>query len=1609
MISNITNKKVINLKKEKVKDDEFIDDNDIKENKDVPELNNQEPEESIKNKTKILLSQNNNEDNKKENDNPIDENRNNKNEIIEEKNKDLNNEPEKQNTKEISKSVKVNETETPDHKDKPEENKIKEEIYKLNLNEQAQPDKQKLNIETTEDKKSEIEESEPKDKKKEDTNGDDLKKNKVYVKSKISKDKEIFKKKSEDMINQKPKPFKIKNIETPEDKKEPKDTKDSKEVNEINEEPKINDEKPEIKKTNEDEDSFSDEEILNIDKIKKEKLDNDVDPKSKLNDGKNDNLKMEKIEACDTETSVNEEKPESEMNENAEINKDDKSERSITEDKSEDVKSDIHENKRYLKKESKKSDNSKLEKVNIKHAEEKDTKKSSNDNIKPKEKKTDNEIIEKNEINEDKNKKNEEEKINDKKDDDTTTIEIKETKIKNEPKVNDKQQEKNKIEKDKTETKLNKEDELKERNQEKLEEEEEKDKDKPKIKEQKIVNKRIEIIKNEKPNEERPEIATESKKEDSKLHEIKPDNQNNIFIKKTETNGKEKPVKEKLVINRFKNESDKSNDNENQELTEEKPKLINKNNIIIKKKMIKILRFKNPLKIFINKWKSLPEKTEKETKETDIKNVVITKKKIILNKNKTDTLENPNEVERNEIYKYKYKINKTKKENDKSNEDDIQDSNINEPDKEKDIINSKEKPLRINRDQKKAFVINVKRTIKFKNIIVKIIENHIGIKYYFNIWKMIYANSKKKEKENEKINIIDNIKNRTQIPKRKFYTKIETNELQIEGNEPKANNRTIDTNNRAGKDKYILLKKMNEKRKKRILIKYILKLTEKNEEIIKQYLIRWKNKIKNKTIKKEDEEKPEPKKTVFKRTITYNKNRNPEPIKKETEIITYEKITKTTINSNLYKKHKVPSHAFTSRNNNGQIIKKNSSINSESSESIINKSKNEPNKAKTQYPMKTKKFITTEKSKIVKTKEEVKKFTLPNPKKETTKEFSLIINPMQRSEKYDAIDLNLPLIKKVPKIPQKKMPKKVDITNSRLTRFINRSNIPEKQKFFSPIYKTNRRALESENSDNSPINVERTQVRKRLRFDKMSLSNDISNDTDNNSNTISLKYDKSIKDFGYKTFTFIPRTKITKAKETTVIKMEERNRFDNEEKDSSINDNTKIRKTYKRRIFSFGSNKDKNIENKSKTYVTISKMEPKINKFYLEKGCRKEYNKNKYGDLILCEEIVYKSNDAVPEKVLNISTIKKPTKKLKVKYTQEREEVEVQERQGIFVKRVIDYQIKERKYGYKFTSPIKYPVTPSKNEISVSVMSPFSRTSSNFYKIQQQKRLFSPEASAKDNRNERNERIERIERIERVERVERVDRMERKDKGRIQGIISPSKSPTSSFQVKKIYVKIPKCEKSVTVNYLQKIKSLGVKSNTIMDNINTVPNKEKIVKAKIPDRRFYPTIYKSLKRTQSLIDFHMQFLQEVPHPTFKQVLPEKIYNIINDTNKKLALLQIFYIYAHYKYNKYLIKKTYWNKWKKKVKIFSVNSNNNVIHLKNINGHCFSVQKIVVKEIRCGIHPDSKDFIDCLCFRTKYCLKRILLRHYLLKQIDRKKYYLYKWYKKALRKIRPIGL
>ena len=411
----------------------------------------------------------------------------------------------------------------------------------------------------------------------------------------------------------------------------------------------------------------------------------------------------------------------------------------------------------------------------------------------------------------------------------------------------------------------------------------------------------------------------------------------------------------------------------------------------------------------------------------------------------------------------------------------------------------------------------------------------------------------------------------------------------------------------------------------------------------------------------------------------------------------------------------------------------------------------------------------------------------------------------------------------------------------------------------------------------------------------------------------------------------------------------------------------------------------------------------------MENQCKKEYYKD-YNNFILCEEIVYKCYDVIPEKILNISTIQKPFKKYRKNKKseeitekniesiekEEKEEI-VEERESIFVQKVIKYkEIERKKYGNVFKSPIKSPITPSKNELVISTLSPFSTSTRNFYKAKQRRlNLFSPEQSYKERRERREKEIFDKNGIEKEKEKD--------------NLISTKIIESNNFEVRKIIINIPKCPKSLTVDYLKDIRKPCLKTN-IIDNINSIPNREIICRNKIPDKRFYPKIYKSLKKTQNLVDFHLQFLKEVPHHSFNRILPNKIYNIINDTNKKLALMQIFYIYAHYKYDKYLIKKIYWNRWKKEIKLFNVTINSNdITHLKNIAGHCFSMERIVVKEIRCGIHPNSSNFMDCLCLRTKISLKRIILRHYLLKIIDKKKYYLFEWYKKALKKIRPIYL
>ena len=1144
-----------------------------------------------------------------------------------------------------------------------------------------------------------------------------------------------------------------------------------------------------------------------------------------------------------------------------------------------------------------------------------------------------------------------------------------------------------------------------------------------------------------KPKEENKiEIASKLDIINTKIIPIKKSETTSININSIE---KKSLGNESKIVRPIEIKIDEIPNNENRSIFEKKPKIIEVSSVeeILKNKLIKIINICNPLQKFFKRWKSIKNKEKVELN----KDIIITKKKMIITKfdiEKEDNKEPLIKEEKNIDDKTDTKgVNNTiEKESEINIEGKIIGDNINDIKANEEIDIDKTEGSKTYKIQKKRFVENVHKSIKFKNIIVKILEKNFWIKGCFNYWKNqtnIYDN---KGKEYDTIiTSTTKVHHKTHIPKRKHYPiksdfQIENIEKEKQKNLTISKPKTID----------IFLNKMNEKRKRKLLIKYIIKINEKNEEILKKYLNIWKNDNENNCIHEENEDlniiKTKNKKTIT--TIKTNKNIEYKETQEEKDIdsIKSDKARKDS-SSNLYIKHRP--HALNyvySTKNEGN--KKNKNYNQY-------ETKNETTTPKLNKNEKISLITEKTRIKVKYIKEETKKFNLPNPKKEINKEFIIIIPPKERKDEYDTIDLNLPTIP-IPKIPQKKTQKVEINTNTRYTHNQSRRNHKKFSEMLSPVYRSNKRTIDLESSENSSNNNDTITVRKKLKFEKNTSTID-----NEEINTISLKNDPSIetREFGYRTYTFIPHKKIIKGgiKGREIIKKDIRNRLKEKDQDlgNNTNDNnlnTRIntRRKYERKLFNI---EKKQTEIKSKTFV----IETKVKQFYLDKQCKKEYNKD-YNDYILCEEIVYKSYNAIPEKILNISTIRKPTKKRgKILKTIENfEQIEnyeevTEERESIFVQKVIRYKERERKYGHLFKSPIKSPMTPYKNEIVISSLSPFSRTTTNFFKEKERRlNLFSPRKLYKE-RTEKREKeilIERKEQREKEILIERKEKeklvyekdikerqiIEKKDKyiekkeenkenndsvmsPRIPkirtNILSPRIINDVNFNVKKVMINIPKCPKSETIDYLKDINRPSLK-NEIIDNIDSMPIKETIGWAKLPDKRFYPKIYKSSKITQNLVNFHMQFLRDVPHHTFNNVAPKKLYEIINDTNKKLALMKIYYIYAHYKYDKYLIKKIYWNKWLKNINI-STGNNNQFIHLTNIYGHCISAEKIVVKEIRCGIHPYSMNYMDCLCLRTRFCLKRILLRHYLLKVIDRRKYYMYLWYKNAFGRIRQIYL
>ena len=984
------------------------------------------------------------------------------------------------------------------------------------------------------------------------------------------------------------------------------------------------------------------------------------------------------------------------------------------------------------------------------------------------------------------------------------------------------------------------------------------------------------------------ELKINFKKENTVLSNNKNDDNNFVNVE---------DINEEIITGNDINLNERKNIIEDNNKKSEYIKKFDINVPTVKSKILKLIKIINPLNIYLKKWE---ENIHSKEIEIPFKKII---KELVENKY------NNYDMEDNDNNKKLF-----------DNENITMNNNIF-------YQNNKNREYK---DQKNLFINNVQKRIKLKNKILKFINNQQKdrVFYYFKNWKDKTLSNK--ETQFNRI-ITTSINQNKYIMKRKFIPGkkiLPFEKLDTKFNQPYKTKTPRPIRN--------IINKTENNQKIKLIKKLIIQKTEEEKNYpLRKYINIWKQHLQNdkgknidkgdgnKLLSKSDEKKDSKAITYKKRKIKEfisNVNNEFEDLNNNQKRIITEK------SNNLYIKHKAQIPNFISSMKN--II---NDINEE------RKEKNDENIINNNDTFNTKEII--------------KKFILPMPKKEETKECQLILNPFQRNEVFDEINLNLDVfdIKKTPKIPKIKFKKK---TNTNTYKIIHNRNKTTDIELLDKNNNNNRYKIINKNIhsyiENNPENDFNLENNPKTDIEIFHKKIDITTDSEG-PNTISLKRDSPIEtqDFGYnktKVRNLIQYKKIIK-------KVKNVSYYDNERN---------IEKYDYKTIY---NNNSKHIKSKSfiSDYEGFKTEENK--KLHLgNKLCKKEYVIN-YNNLILCEEIIYKSNEAVVEKKLNIKPVKKPRKIRKNKNIINSPITNIisKEKQSIFFQKVMRYKKREMQFGYQNInkSPIRLPVNPNDIELQISTLSPFTKSSENLFKKEIK-------------------RFEKLDRIIKSPDICITDRGERKE----------------NFDI---------------FNSPKVINTLGNNNNIfdvddsipIMDNDNDNYNDE----YEIEDEDLKNKINDELKLTKKLADFHSGFMNNITEKTFNKIQPSILYNIIKNNNKKLCLLKIFYIYAKYKMNKYLLYKSYFRKWKKAVNFIDIHTKEN-IHILNKLGHCISAKNVIIKEIRCGIHPNNDD-ASCFCMKIRTDLRRILLRYYLLKKIDVRKYYLFKWYKNIFRKIRPL--
>ena len=168
-----------------------------------------------------------------------------------------------------------------------------------------------------------------------------------------------------------------------------------------------------------------------------------------------------------------------------------------------------------------------------------------------------------------------------------------------------------------------------------------------------------------------------------------------------------------------------------------------------------------------------------------------------------------------------------------------------------------------------------------------------------------------------------------------------------------------------------------------------------------------------------------------------------------------------------------------------------------------------------------------------------------------------------------------------------------------------------------------------------------------------------------------------------------------------------------------------------------------------------------------------------------------------------------------------------------------------------------------------------------------------------------------------------------------------------------------------------------------------------------------PYIYKLSFFNNNAMNLTLNVLKNCNEKLFNMINSENYAKILEKNQKLLSSYQIYCFYSLLNNGKNFYRLKYrFKKWKELASIFN---NKEKPHIKNSNGHCLGCN---CKNINMDFNKNYNNYhmcFHCICYISKSKIKRALMRHKFMRELNPKRYYLFLWYKNVFNKIRNINI